>query len=186
MSNGKNESLPVGSEFAKWGRPTATFESFDWAAAPSLDKSVFDKLATCAFIAQGQSVIFSGPVACGKTHLASAIEHVALQAGHSVNVINADRLFARFSWQFVLDQYLIDCDLLVIDEPRPTEQLRALLKARLGRSTILVSDVPSKELFEAILPASDHSLDALRASWSDHVAVEFKENAYGVTLRSQG
>jgi hypothetical protein len=183
MSNGKNETLPVGSEIAKWGRPTATFESFDWAAAPSLDKAVFDNLATCAFIARGQNVIFSGPTASGKTHLANALEHVALQAGHTVNVINADRLDARFSWQFVVDQYLSDCDLLVIDEPRPTEQLRALLKARRGRSTILVSDVPSKVLFEAVLPPSDRSLEPLRASWADHVAVEFKENTYGLSLR---
>jgi len=184
MSTSNEPRSPEHSESAHWGHRTSTLDSFLWEEAPSLDKNLILSLAKCDFIAARQNVIFCGPIACGKSHLANSLADLALQAGYSVNLVDGPRLDVRFSWQSCLESYLIDCDLLVVDDPRPTEQLREILKQRRNRSTLLVSNRPAAELLEALMPR-EVRFDPLRETWISPVVVEFKENGYGLKLRSQ-
>jgi DNA replication protein DnaC len=182
MTNSKIQLLPEGAENARWIRPTATFESFCWEESPSLDRDLFLKLATCDFIAEGQNVIFCGPTTSGKTHLSNALADIALRAGYSVNLIDSTRLNARFSWQSCLERYVVECDLLLIDDPQSSEQLQAILKERQGRSTLLLSYLPAAELLSALMPA-EVNLQPLRDSWKKPIVIEFKENLHGTKLR---
>ncbi len=142
MSTSNKPRSPEPSDTAQWGQRTSTLESFLWEEAPSVDKNLVLSLAKGDFIAAGQNVIFSGPTACGKSHLANALADLALQAGHSVNLVDSARLDARFSWQSCLESYLIDCDLLVVDDPFPTEQLRQILAISAAVRPCLSANVP--------------------------------------------
>jgi hypothetical protein len=163
------------SKAAEWIRPTATFDTFSWEDAPSLDKEVFLQLAACKFIDAGQNVIFCGPGDSSKTHLANALSAIALQAGYSVNLVDSARLDARFSWQACVESYLVDCDLLLVCDPHPTEQLREILKQRQKRSTLLLTTLPPDQLLGQLIPA-DARLEALRAAWAGAVLVEFNQS----------
>jgi len=155
-------------------RSTAAFETFPWEEVPSLDKDLILKLAECKFIDAGQNVIFCGPTDSAKTHLANALSAIAQKAGYSVNLVHGARLDARFSWQACLESYLVDCDLLLVDDPQPTEHLRELLKQRRQRSTLLLTTLSPAQLLPQLIP-SDARLAPLREAWASPILVEFKE-----------
>jgi len=48
-------------------------EGFDWSAQPSLDPRQIRELATCRWIAHGDTTLLMGPPGTGKTHLAVAL-----------------------------------------------------------------------------------------------------------------
>ena len=47
-----------------------TLDGFDFAAQPSLDPKQIRELATCRWVANGDSLLLLGPPRVGKTHLA--------------------------------------------------------------------------------------------------------------------
>lgn len=61
-----------------------TLEDFDFSFQPSIDKRQVDELATLAFVARHENVIFLGPPGVGKTHLAIGLAIKALDAGMTV------------------------------------------------------------------------------------------------------
>ena len=68
---------------------------FDFAAQPSLDQRLIDELATGRFLSEGRNVIFLGPPGVGKTHLATALGHIAVRRRLSVHMARAGHLFKR-------------------------------------------------------------------------------------------
>ena len=61
-----------------------TLDGFDFAAQPSLDPKQIRELATCRWVANGDSLLRLGPPWVGKTHLAVALGREAIQLGYSV------------------------------------------------------------------------------------------------------
>src|SRR5450755_4284267 len=51
-------------------------------------------LAALRWLANGESVILSGPVGVGKTFIASALGHQAIRAGHEVRFAKTSRVLA--------------------------------------------------------------------------------------------
>ncbi len=74
-----------------------TIEQFDFTAQPSLDRRLVNDLATLRFIEDRANVIAIGPPGVGKTMLATALGHKAVEAGYRVYYTTAADLVARTS-----------------------------------------------------------------------------------------
>jgi DNA replication protein DnaC len=71
-----------------------TLQDFDFHFNPSIPKAKVLDLATCAFVAKRENVLLVGPTGTGKSHLAQALGHRAVMAGHTALFTTAERLFA--------------------------------------------------------------------------------------------
>lgn len=97
-----------------------TLDQFDWAAAAG---ARIQELAHLAFIERAENVVLLGPSGVGKTHIALAIAHRAVMAGHKVRFITAADLMlqlAAANAQGRLKEYfnraVLGPKLLVVDE----------------------------------------------------------------------
>jgi DNA replication protein DnaC len=70
-------------------------EDFDFDAQPGFDRALITDLATLRFVDDAANVLFIGPPGVGKTHLAIALGHLAVDAGHRVYYTTAADLAAR-------------------------------------------------------------------------------------------
>jgi len=134
-------------------------DSFDFAAVPSLDKTLVLELARCEYIARQENVIAIGDFGTGKTHIALALGLAACQRGLSVGFVTAAALMqelleARDEQRLLrLQHRLAGYKLLIIDDlayaPHSTasaELLFDVVSERYERgSTIITSDLPFEE-----------------------------------------
>jgi len=179
------QQSPGNAGLGQWEGHTNTFDTFVWEAAPSLDRALFEDLATCDYIRQGRNLIFCGPPACGKTHLSGALAVIATRLGHSVILADSSRFSSNHFCLSSPDQELVDCDLLMIDDADRTDMLGETLALRRRRSTMLITTIPAAELMAKLLP-DDRDYLPLRDTWARPIVVEFKENAYYRRFRLRG
>jgi DNA replication protein DnaC len=59
-------------------------DNFDFSFNPKMNRSLVFDLATGAFIARHEDALFLGPGGTGKSHLAQAIGHAAIEQGYRV------------------------------------------------------------------------------------------------------
>ncbi|WP_231858962.1 ATP-binding protein [Mycobacterium canetti] len=59
------------------------------------DRTLLGDLTTLRFLDAKQSVIILGPAGLGKTHLVTALGHIAIRRRHTVLFGRADKLFTR-------------------------------------------------------------------------------------------
>ena len=59
------------------------------------DRTLLGDLTSLRFLDAGQSAIILGPVGVGKTHLATALGHMAIRRRHTVLFARSDKLFTR-------------------------------------------------------------------------------------------
>jgi DNA replication protein DnaC len=72
-----------------------TIEQFDFTAQPSLDQRLVEDLATLRFVEDKANVLMIGPPGVGKTMLATALGHRAVEHGYRVYYTTAADLVAR-------------------------------------------------------------------------------------------
>jgi DNA replication protein DnaC len=61
-----------------------TLDNFEFSFNPKMNRSLVFDLATGAFIQKREDALFLGPGGTGKSHLAQAIGHAAIQQGYKV------------------------------------------------------------------------------------------------------
>jgi DNA replication protein DnaC len=75
--------------------PAMRLDTFDELDDLTYDRELLADLATLRFTEAGHGVLIMGPVGVGKTHLASALGHIAIRRRLSVHAARADKLFTR-------------------------------------------------------------------------------------------
>ncbi len=100
-----------------------TLEQFDWSHAGGAPKAQIQELAHLAFVDRAENVVLLGPSGVGKTHIALALAHRAVSAGHKVRFISAADLMLQLATvraQGRLKEYfnraVLGPKLLVVDE----------------------------------------------------------------------
>ena len=77
---------------ARFRDPDKTLDAFDFDFNKKLDRALVFTLATGRFIAAHEDALFLGPPGTGKSHLAQAIGHAAIQQGYRVRYAEAHGL----------------------------------------------------------------------------------------------
>lgn len=100
-----------------------TLEQFDWSHAAGAPKPQIQELTHLAFVQRAENVVLLGPSGVGKTHIALALGHRALAAGHKVRFLTAADLMLQLASaksQGRLKEYfnraVIGPKLLIVDE----------------------------------------------------------------------
>src|ERR1700747_2106346 len=101
---------------------TKSFDTFDFAAQPSLNKALVLELIRCEWIDKRENCIALGPSGTGKTHVALGLGLAACQKGYSVAFTTAAALVhelmeARDERRLLrLQKNMVGHKLLIIDE----------------------------------------------------------------------
>ncbi|MGH9206260.1 MAG: IS21-like element helper ATPase IstB [Acidimicrobiales bacterium] len=75
--------------------PTMRLDTWDTTATVRYDQQQWAELTTLRFLDGPHGALLLGPVGVGKTHLATALGHIAVRRRHSVHMARADKLFKR-------------------------------------------------------------------------------------------
>ena len=141
-------------------RDAPTLETFDWQFnAPTIQRSLIEELASCAFVRRHENVIVVGQSGLGKSHLFKALGRCACVHGCRVRYSTSARLITDLKASLADDtlttrlRYWTNFDLLIIDEfgfdrlqrqacPEAPQLLYKVIEGRYGRrSTVLVTNV---------------------------------------------
>jgi DNA replication protein DnaC len=75
--------------------PGMRLDTWDTTATVRYDQQLWTELTSLRFLDGPHSTLLLGPVGVGKTHLATALGHIAIRRRHSVHMARADKLFKR-------------------------------------------------------------------------------------------
>jgi DNA replication protein DnaC len=75
--------------------PSMRLESWDTTAAVRFDQHLWNELTSLRFLDGPHGALVLGPVGVGKTHLATALGHIAVRRRVGVHMARADKLFKR-------------------------------------------------------------------------------------------
>jgi DNA replication protein DnaC len=75
--------------------PAMRLDTWDTTAAVRLDQTLWTELTTLRFLDGPHGALILGPVGVGKTHLATALGHIAVRRRIAVHMTRADKLFKR-------------------------------------------------------------------------------------------
>lgn len=70
-------------------------ETWDESAAVNYDHALWNEFTSLRFLDGPHGALILGPVGVGKTHLATALGHIAVRRRHTVIMSRADKLFKR-------------------------------------------------------------------------------------------
>jgi DNA replication protein DnaC len=129
-----------------------TLESYDFDFNPKINRAQIQELASCRFIKEKSPVLIVGPTGTGKSHIAQAIAHCAIQQGIDVLWLSQSRLFSELQAARAAGRYdkkfseLTKIPLLIIDDfgLRPIrspqdEEFHDLISQRYENSSTMVT-----------------------------------------------
>ena len=149
-------------------RYQASIEELNYDPVRELDKSLITELATCQYIANGQSLVVTGSTGCGKSWLASALGHQACFHGYNVVYFNTQKFMLRIKMARLDGTILRFFDkiaktsLFILDdfglthlEQQQQFDLMEIIEDRHGKkSTIIASQLPIASWYDIIRDAT--------------------------------
>jgi DNA replication protein DnaC len=75
--------------------PAMRLDTWDTTAAVRFDQQLWNELTSLRFLDGPHGALLLGPVGVGKTHLATALGHIAVRRRVGVHMTRADKLFKR-------------------------------------------------------------------------------------------
>ena len=162
--NNRFERLLKNAKF----RYQASIEELNYDPARELDKNLITELATCQYIANGESLVVTGSTGCGKSWLASALGHQACSHGYSVAYFNTQKFMLRIKMARLDGTILRFFDkiaktsLFILDdfglthlEQQQQFDLMEIIEDRHGKkSTIIASQLPIASWYDIIRDAT--------------------------------
>jgi DNA replication protein DnaC len=125
---------------------------FDFSAAPGVNRGLITDLATCAFVARHENILFYGPTGVGKSHLANALALEALKREYRVlsrptHRFLADLHAARASGTYSrLLAKIVNVDLLILDDfglqplsVQAVQDLYDIISERYERGSLIIT-----------------------------------------------
>lgn len=158
--NNRFNRLIMGARF----RYQASLEELSYEPSRGLNKSMITDLASCGYIARGESVLITGSTGTGKSFLASALGHQACLHGYSVIYFNTQKVMLRTKMArsdgSILKYFdkIAKASLVILDdfgltrmEQQQQFDLLEIIEDRHGKaSTIIVSQLPVTNWFDVI------------------------------------
>lgn len=144
-------------------RNQKTLEEFDFTFNPNINRALIVDLASCRFIEEKVCVFIVGPCGTGKSHIAQALGHSAIRAGHDVLFTSVSRMLAQLNAARATNGFdrhfakLAAVDLLIIDDfglkplkNNQDEDFHEVIAERYERkSTIVTSNLDIPEWADA-------------------------------------
>ena len=129
-----------------------TLTDFDFSAAPGINRTLIQDLATCTFVSRHENVLLCGPTGVGKSHVANALGIEALKRDLRVLSRSTHHLLknlhaARASGtQPRLMAKLLKADLLILDDfglypltPQGAQDLYEIISERYERASMIMT-----------------------------------------------
>jgi DNA replication protein DnaC len=129
-----------------------TLAHFDFSAAPGVNRTLIQELATCTFISRHQNVLICGPTGVGKSHLANALAIEALKRDCRVLSRPTHRLLADLHAARASGSYprllakVLGADLLVLDDfglhplpPQAAQDLYEIITERYEHHSLIIT-----------------------------------------------
>lgn len=169
--------------------PSLVFDEWDSSAKVTYDERLLDELRTMRFVAQHHHVLLMGPVGVGKTMLAHALGHLAVEHELTVHCESADKLFLRLKASRLDGTYehalrrMVAVDLLIIDDfalraldGMETSDLYELVTARHRSGSMIITSNREPDEWLAMLA------DPLHAQ---ALVDRFSNNAYDLVIEGE-
>lgn len=131
-----------------------TVENFDFSFNPKVNQSLIRDLVTCRFIQEQYPVLIMGPCGTGKSHLAQALGHSAIQKGYDVIYTNTQKISDELQLAKATNRY--------------TQKLKSWAKLHL----LIIDDFGLKPLRHP----QDEDMHALIAERSETASTIFTSN----------
>ena len=144
-------------------RSQKTLEEFDFTFNPNINRQQIQDLAACRFIDEKVCVFIVGPCGTGKSHIAQALGHCAIRAGHDVLFTSVTKMLTGLNAARAVNGYdrhfakLTAVGLLIVDDfglkplrGTQDEDLHEVIAERYERkSTIITSNLDIPEWADA-------------------------------------
>ena len=155
----QDRSLERRLKDARFREAGRTLDAFDFDFNRKMNRKLVFELATSRFVVQREDALFLGPPGTGKSHLAQAIGHAAIQLGHRVLYREAYVLLEELAESDIAGERkdymskLESVPLLIIDDlgmrrlpATAAEDLLEVIMRRYERaSTLLTSNRPVED-----------------------------------------